>query len=207
MIDGARIASPGMLYLTLAALQRFDRPIVATVGFHLGPDLQSRSLQRGYNKRLEDDLLESIDWKHNGYRLFEVSALAGSSKYGWFGPMAESNFIAMPRSMFNELKGFKERFDFPGGGLLNLDFYKRACELKETTLVSLLGEGTFHQVHGGVMTSRTEEDMAKEFARYAEQYRQIRGVPFEIPPRVPSLLGTYRKELREALGKMLENVS
>ena len=36
---------------------------------------------------------------------------------------------------------------------MNHDLYRRACELDGTRLVVLLGEGTFHQIHGGAATS------------------------------------------------------
>src|SRR5581483_9041619 len=52
-----------------------------------------------------------------------------------------------------ELGGFDERFASPGGGYVNLDAYRRALDLPRTRLIVLLGEGTFHQVHGGAATS------------------------------------------------------
>ena len=39
-----------------------------------------------------------------------------------------------------------------------MDTYARACALPDSELVMLLGEGTFHQIHGGVMTSATEDE-------------------------------------------------
>jgi glycosyltransferase involved in cell wall biosynthesis len=207
MIDGARIASPGILYLALAALERFERPIVVTVACHLGPDLQSRSIKKGYDRLVEDRMLAAADWQNNGYKLFEVSAFGGSSEFGWFGPLAESSCMAMHRSMFCELRGFDERFDYPGGGFLNLDFFKRACELPGTTLLSLFGEGTFHQMHGGALTNLDIEHRAKELRRYEQQYRLIRGRSFELTLRSPLLFGTYRRELNQTLDKAIAKAS
>ena len=39
-----------------------------------------------------------------------------------------------------------ERYAEAGGGLVNLDFYARAAEAADL-IWTLLGEGTFHQVH------------------------------------------------------------
>ena len=183
LIDGARIASPGMLQSALAALGAFPRPVVGTLAFHLGPDFQTRSVAQGYDSRQEDALLERIDWRHDGYRLFEISAFAGSSEDGWFLPLAESNAVFLPKRLYAELGGFEETFATPGGGLVNLDFYRRACELPGSELVTLLGEATFHQVHGGAMTNRPPEEAARLWELLVEEYRRIRGVSFRRPER------------------------
>ena len=67
--------------------------------------------------------------------------------------MGESNALFMPKAMWQELGGLDEQFVLPGGGLSNHDLYRRACELDGAQLVVLLGEGTFHQIHGGAATS------------------------------------------------------
>jgi hypothetical protein len=42
--------------------------------------------------------------------------------------MFETNCLFMKRSLFEALGGADERFDYPGGGFLNLDIFKRAME-------------------------------------------------------------------------------
>lgn len=198
-IDGARIVSPGVIARALTSLEYFPRAVVSTLGFHLGPDLQTRSPAQGYCQAVEDDLLESIDWRNNGYKLFHISVLAGSSRKGWFPPIAESNFLFMPRTLFDELGGYDERFDLPGGGLVNLDFYRRAVETENTTLITLLGEGSFHQFHGGIMSNRQADDVPREFAVYARQYEAIRGKPYSVSQRQPLLFGYPESESLECL--------
>lgn len=188
MVDGARIVSPGMLRIALTSLEAFCRPVVSTLAFHLGPKVQMESVIEGYNQDVEDRLLASIDWSENGYRLFEIASLAGSSDGGWFQPIRESNGLFMPRELFEELEGFEERFSQPGGGLVNLDFYRRACELPESRLIMLLGEGTFHQIHGGVMTN-CPAPRSKRWKLYDEEYRKIRGQPFAPSTRRAMLFG------------------
>ncbi|NNC72916.1 MAG: glycosyltransferase family 2 protein [Sphingomonadaceae bacterium] len=187
MIDGARIASPGLIQTASSALSKFRRPIVTTVGFHLGPEIQTQSILNGYDKDVEDKLLDSVGWPQNGYRLFEISALAGSSKNAWLALGNESNFTVLPQSIFLELHGYEEKFDLPGGGFVNLDFFRRACELEKVTVVSLFGEATFHQVHGGIMTNRPAPKVGRELAKYREQYRKIYGFDFALPPIKPVL--------------------
>jgi glycosyltransferase involved in cell wall biosynthesis len=189
MIDGARLLTPGVLRHTLAAIRAYDDPVVATLSWHLGPDLQSRAVERGYSKHEEDRLLTRIDWQRNGYRLFEIASLAGSSDKGWFLPIAESNCLFSSRQRFERLGGYDERFDLPGGGLANLDFYARVCEDPGAQLVILLGEGSFHQLHGGVATNATAAEHAIRWRAWTRQYMELRHKPYVKPVLKPEYLG------------------
>ncbi len=120
--------------------------------------------------------------------------LAGSSAFGWFQPIAESNCLFLPRELYDELGGFDERFTQPGGGLLNLDFYRRCCELPDATLITLLGEASFHQFHGGIMANSPTEEMRRRFALYREEYQRIRGRPYQRPTRRSILFGDVSAE-------------
>lgn len=188
-VDGARLATPGMLRLARLALGADDRTVVSTLAFHLGRELQNFSLAAGYGPEAEDELLASIGWPADGYRLFEIGSLAASSAGGWLQPQAESNCVFLSRELFSELDGYCELFEAPGGGLVNLDFYRRALELPGVQLVSLLGEGTFHQVHGGVMTNRPIAEVHAMWRVYEEEHVRIRGLPFTRPTRTATLFG------------------
>ncbi len=183
-IDGARMASPGVVANAHAAM-RTERTIVSTLAFHLGSEPQMQSAKRGYDQQVEDRLLASIDWHRDGYELFTVSVFAGSSHRGWFGPMGESNGLFLSAALWQEVGGFDESFDRPGGGLVNHDLYRRTCELPYTDLTVLLGEGTFHQYHGGASTSG--RDLHDEL--WAE-YESIRGRPFVPPTKAASYYGS-----------------
>jgi hypothetical protein len=176
IIDGARIASPGLLAGALAGARLAPRPVVATLAWHLGPARHMQAEATGYDRTAEDRLLEEAGWEDDGYRLFAVSTLSGSSGRGWFGPLGESNALFMPASMWEELGGLDERFSLPGGGLVNHDLYRRACGLDGAQLVVLLGEGTFHQIHGGASTSgRVTREQA------GVEYEALRGHPYSPP--------------------------
>jgi hypothetical protein len=179
------MASPGLLRGVLDARRVHARPIVGTLGFHLGPDVQMRTVATGYDTEVEDRLLADVAWPEDGYRLFEIAALAGSSAGGWFLPMSESNALFMDRESWTLLGGFDESFELPGGGLVNLDAWKRACELPDTQPVVVLGEGTFHQVHGGVATN----DPVSHYDDYQAEHVRIRGEPFVPPTYDPVLVG------------------
>lgn len=186
-IDGARIISPGMLRHIDLATRLSERAIITSLAWHLGDKIQKISMLSGYDQNVEDRLLDSVDWKADGYELFSISCLAKSSGDGWFQPIAESSCIAVSRELYKELNGFDERFTTPGGGYAALDFYKRACDAESTDLINLLGEGTFHQFHGGIATnSRPEVHPGKLFA---EEYRELRGANYRKPTRTPLYLG------------------
>jgi hypothetical protein len=162
------------------------RAIVLTLGFHLGPEVQMKSVRDGYDQRAEDQLLERCRWTDDPYRLFEVSSLAGSSANGWLAPISESNAIFMRRELWRELGGFDERYITPGGGFANLDLLERAVGLPGCVVVTLLGEGTFHQVHGGVATN-APGGIPKQFAA---EYQAIRGRPYRQPAYETLYLGS-----------------
>jgi hypothetical protein len=174
-----------------------ERVVVATLGFHLGPEVQSVSIRQGYDRLEEDRLLAQSGWTEDGYRLFDISVFAASSRNGWFRPIVESNALFMRREMWSELGGLDERFHSPGGGLVNLDTFARSVQLPGVTVVTLLGEGTFHQVHGGVATNATDPSIHRTFGK---EYQLIRGAPFRAPQYRSLYFGTVPPNVLPSIG-------
>jgi hypothetical protein len=200
MIDGARMASPGLLHHALAAARLSPRPVIGTFSFHLGRELQQHAVPNGYDASTEDALLSTVDWENDGYALFDISVPAASSAGGWFDLPVESNALFLPNHLWEELAGYEERFEAPGGGFVNLDTFRRACELPDSTLIMLLGEGTFHQVHGGVSTNNREpEEARRRYEAFHEEYVRIRGRPFGKSDRRPLLVGTPSRQAVSAI--------
>lgn len=197
-IDGARMASPGLLRAALNAYKVDPTKIIGSLAFHLGPDVQMRSVAAGYDQATEDKLLASVPWRQDGYTLFSVSVLAGSSHEGWFGTIAESNAVFLDRTLWDRLGGLDERFAAPGGGLVNLDFWQRAVAASDNAPCVVLGEGTFHQVHGGAATNGSEGDRRA----MNEEYERIFGKPFTPPRYTPQLIGSLSPQLAERFGNM-----
>ena len=189
MIDGARMVTPGLLGYARRAFALYADPVVTCPAWHLGPKLQQLSVSEGYDKKREDALLAGIDWRRNGYRLFEIGAPAGSSKDGCFMAMTESNAVFLQRDRFDALGGYDPAFDLPGGGMVNLDFYRRACERTRTDLVVLFGEGSFHQLQGGISTNVPRDETRRRVATWKAQYETIRGGPYRPPEARPVFLG------------------
>lgn len=190
MVDGARMVSPGLVFYLMKAHALYVEAVIATPGYHLGEELQQHAVSKGYDETREQELLSSIDWRNNGYALFEISCLSGTSQSGFFLPIGETNTLGLSKAVFNRLGGFDTGFTDTGGGQCNLDFYKRMVELPETTLVLLPGEGSFHQYHGGVTTGRdTGEERERMMQRHFDQYKSLRGAYYEPPMKEAVLLG------------------
>ena len=196
-IDGARILSPGILKYILSAFRLHENPFIYTLGMHLGDKLQNNAIKEGYNRQIEDKLLSTVDWKNNGYELFKISTLAASSKGGYFSPIDESNCFSMTKSDFLSIGGFDESFTSPGCGLANLDIFNKAHENNMLFHVFLLGEATFHQIHGGVATNVPIEQ--HPLIEMQNEYANIRGRMFESFFRTPVYYGSLSKEYHEKL--------
>ena len=182
MIDGARLLTPGIVKNTIRGHRLSPRAIVTAPGYHLGYELQQKAVGSGYHVEQEKALMASISWPEDGYRLFEIACFSGSCAAGFYLPHGESNCISMPRELWQALGGYDARFDMRGGGVVNLDLYKRACEYPGITHVFLHGEGTFHKFHGGVTTGGEEAETRQKFiTAIMEQYQTIRGRKFELP--------------------------
>lgn len=191
MIDGAHILTPGVFRLALAAFAAFDNAVVATRYFWLGPDAQNHSIEEGYCQEVEDRLIAKIRWPEDGYRLFEIGSplMGGSENINWMNRLFESNCFFMPRDFFRGIGGADERFDFPGGGFINSDIFKRAVDHPDTTPVQLIGEGCFHQIHGGTTTNISVEKRSRDLERYLDQYEAIRGDRDIMTSSIFSFLG------------------
>lgn len=187
LIDGARMASPRLLATALEAAQLHARPIIGTLSFHLGPDVQMRSVERGYCQEVEDQLLASVDWVADPYRLFEISVFSEASRNGWFVIPAETNALFLTREHWNSLGGYDPAFVSPGGGRANLDTWARACADTSGRIILLLGEATFHQVHGGIATGATKQSPI--FQQFRDEYFRIRQRAFTFPTATPLFFG------------------
>lgn len=192
VIDGAHILSPGIYTRASRVFEQFESPFVAGVSFHLGPKQQNESVKEGYNQQVEDRLLTRCGWRENGYRLYTIAGSFADPGMGWFGCAFESGCFAIGKQDYLALGGFDERFVARGGGLVALDFFQRAVSREKGDYVMLLGEGSFHQFHGGVASNATKA--AHPWKEFHDEYQRIRGKSFARVPRRPFYFGTLPNE-------------
>ncbi len=188
MIDGARMVTPGVVQNVLMAFSLNADAMVTVPGYHLGENEQQFHLTHGYTEEKEQALLDEIDWQRNGYRLFDISCLSGANPNGIFHPFMECNCLFTSAEVFREIGQADERFDLPGGGALNLCIYRKIAMHARTRAFMLAGEGSFHQLHGGVTTSEIvqRDDILR---RQSDQLNELLGQPFRSPTVEPILLG------------------
>lgn len=190
MIDGAHMISPGVFRNTERAFRLFAKPFVAVTPFHIGPYMQNDAHLNFYDQKAEDELLATIDWKGNGYRLFNVSAECADMSRGWFGCLFESGCFGIRRNDYLLMGGMDERFQSPGGGMVSLEFFHRAVRDMTRDYVMLIGEGSFHQFHGGVATGSAWTD--HPWKVFHAEYESITGKPYFRVARIPYYMGSMR---------------
>jgi cephalosporin hydroxylase len=186
MIDGAHVLTPGVLHYGMKGLSTYAPAIASAKQWYVGPGQQPEAVAGGYDRAFEDQLFAEIDWPTDGYRLFEVGHFIGDRD--WFDGDWESNCIFVRRALLEQVGGMDESFSVAGGGFVNLDFFERMVSSPGVSLVTMLGEGSFHQVHGGTTTNLSEPDQL--IRSYADQYEELRGRRFQVPPQRAHYIGS-----------------
>jgi cephalosporin hydroxylase len=174
MIDGAHVLTPSVLHFGLKGLKTYAPAIVATQQWYIGPGQQADAMSDGYDQAYEDRLFGRIGWPRAGDRLFDIGHFVGGRD--WLDGVWESNCMFVPRAQLEQVGGFDESFSMPGGGFANLDLYERLGSSPDVTVVSIIGEGSFHQLHGGVTTNQAEADARTDrIFGYREHFADLRG--------------------------------
>ena len=195
MIDGARMIMPGVFSWALRLLELAPGSAVEVRGWHLGPKFQPESVPEGYNHETETELLNQVRWWENGYRLFKIAAASAQTRRGLGTPASESNCFFLSRKLFDQIGGFDERYEAAGGGHVNLDFYYRAVEAADHVW-TLLGEGTFHQVHGGAATSLSVDELREAATHWRAESTRLRGPLSPVDAKKFILAGHFPPEFQ-----------
>jgi cephalosporin hydroxylase len=92
----------------------------------------------------------------------------------------------------------------PGGGFVNLDFFERMGSSPDVTLVSILGEGSFHQVHGGTTTNAGDVGERRDLiAEYNQHYLERRGRGYHSPTKPFHYVGSLTPAARRTRARLL----
>ena len=177
MIDGAHMLTPGVLQEARLAWQENPDAVVAVRHWFIGGDQRWLAIA-GYTREQENRLFDRIRWPVNGYDLFRIGAPIGENPEPWFDGLSESNCLMLPTQLYDRIGGFDEAFGDAGGGFANLDLWRRTCEAADGPLVSLVGEASFHQFHGGTTTNVDDAEKDLRVRSYSNAYRALRGEDF-----------------------------
>jgi cephalosporin hydroxylase len=189
MIDGAHVLTPQVLRYGVAGIRTYGPAITVTQQWYIGPGQQPDAMLAGYDRAYEDDLFSNIEWPQDGYRLFEIGHFIGDRD--WFDGLWESNCIFVPRRLLEQHGAFDERFSEPGGGYANLELYERLGSIPGVNVVTILGEGSFHQLHGGTTTNVADpSERRSTISAFAEHFEAMHGRPFRGPGKTLHYVGT-----------------
>src|SRR6476660_4471107 len=177
MIDGAHVLTPGVLRYGMAGLRTYEPALAVVQQWYVGPGQQPDAMLDGYDQAYEDDLFRHVEWPLDGYRLFDIGHFIGERD--WLDGLWESNCIVVPRSLLEQVGAFDESFSMPGGGYANLELYERLGASPDVNVTTMLGEGSFHQVHGGTTTNLADpSERHQRISSYARHYQELRGRGF-----------------------------
>ena len=208
MIDGARMLTPRVVENALRAAQVDENALVVVPGYNLGPAEHHLQQEHDYDESREQLILEASQWQRYGYALFNIASVGGAHLQGIFHPLMESNCLCLSRRVFEEIGGADERFDETGGGSLNQYIY-RAAGIHPLSRYFFLtpGEGSFHQIHGGVST-RHREDRTELIAgfksRLEQRWLDTYGEAYCALRREPILLGAVPRPAQRFLRRYVE---
>ena len=170
--DGARICSKNILDDYIKILNKSEFDICTCPSYHLGFDLQRKSILSGYNSKFEDNILKRSRWWLEGSSIFDISVLGGSSDSNLYKKLqVESNCLGISKKFFLEIGGFSKNFKIPGGGQINIEFFQKLVSNKKTKINYFINHGTFHQLHGGMSTN--SKDFKKQKKNENEELKNI----------------------------------
>ena len=188
MIDGAHMLTPGVVRNTRMLVQYAPRPVINVPQYTLGPASQNLR-SHGNSFEAEGAALQELGWPAQGYSLFDYGVMPGENMNRHALDSIESNCLITTREVLEECGGFDERFDEPGAGLANIEFFTRLVHCPENQYILLPGEGSFHQDHGGTTTSATTEDRERLVESFYVKYREVTGDDHNFTFRSPFLFG------------------
>lgn len=202
IIDGARMLSPRVIEHALIANNASSDAVAMVPGYHIGSQEQHLHSE-SYTFEQDQQLLDSIHWQTNGYRLFEISTFSNGNRRGFLQPMMECSCVFAAHSNFEKIGFADSRFMLAGGGAINLHIYRSLGMLKDSKLFVLAGEGSFHQYHGGATTSH-DDQRENLMAQYMEQLNECWPDGFQALRREPTLLGSISSQANKALASSCE---
>jgi hypothetical protein len=191
LIDGARMLTPRVLKYALQA-SHIPGAVIAVPGYYL---TEQGKTERGTAEREaleilshEQTILAESGWREDGYQLFRHACFSNGNRSGFMEPLMECNALFCERSLLQALGGAEQCFNLQGGGALNLHMYRQIATAANTRLITLPGEGNFHQFHGGTSTTPGSERDAL-VNTFKQQLDEFWPGGFKGVTREPTLFG------------------
>ncbi len=195
MIDGAHLLSPGVIRSTMEIRQLFENPVINVPQYLLGAEAQNLLPDdRPDPFETETADLAEMGWPEQGYSLFtyalKATEVADRNPFQW----AETNCLITTREVLERCGGFDERFDEPGAGMANVEFFHRLTHDPDNQYVLLAGEGSFHQDHHGTTTGVSVDVRKERVDRFHQRNEELFGYRFPALCRSPFVYGVVRND-------------
>jgi len=194
IIDGAHILTPGVLSEFFHIIKLNPDAFVFTTKYHIGDYHQNDSLTLGHNQEKEDQLFERVNWKKNGYLLYHISNFY-QSPFFEFSASSESNCFFVKTKELKATEVYDKDYYSKGGGLINLDTFKHLTLNPKLENFCILGEGSFHQFHGGASTN--VERIEHPVAEYNMEYYALNNKPYSSPIYTCKFYGSYDRTIQQ----------
>lgn len=188
ILDGARLLTPNTLQQALTAFRYNHHALVMVPAYHIGHQEQELHATEDYNEESEQAFLQSLAWQEDGYRLFDHCCPSPGNRQGYLTPFMECCALFAHADHFKRINYADTRFDLKGGGSMNLHMFRSLGMDINIEPVVLVGEGSFHQIHGGVTTSADAQRGALIEA-FNRQLNSCWDGQFHALRREPTLLG------------------
>ncbi len=141
LVDGARMVTPGVVSNILAAQRVAGTPVVSVPGYHLGEQLHQEAVPTGYTAGQEQEALAELDWRADGYRLFDMAVLSASCREGYLRPIGGEQLHRRARAgCSTHSAASTSASSRRGGGFVNLDFYRRRSRSRDTDPAARRGD-------------------------------------------------------------------
>jgi len=203
LLDGARMLTPRVIEHVLASNRMFKNPIVAVPAYHIG-EHEHENYNTGREKE-EQELLKDSNWKKDGYELFNHACNSIANPRGYFHPLMECNALFCSRESFKAINVGNDAFNLLGGGSYNLHLYRSLGLNTDQALVILPGEGSFHQFHSGVTTSKNQANRSTLLTQFNEQLNSHWGGQYKALAREPILFGNIPKQAHRFMQTACDN--
>ncbi len=201
IIDGARMVTPRIIEYALSISRTSTNPLAVVPSFNLGPFPHHKNIDHQYSEAIEEALLARANWKENGYRLFDICNLGEANPRGIFQPFMESNCFFASKNNFSTIGYADTQFQYAGGGALNMHMFRSIGMLDQCKHYwMMVGEGSFHQLHGGVTTSQQDtQNREQTLKQFQEQLETIWDGRFLALEREPLLIGSANSHAQSFL--------
>jgi hypothetical protein len=206
--DGGMVVTPGVVRAILDAIRLNGNAVVAVPAYDISVDTRKMPVRGSHNLVAQTHLLNSIHWKEDGYRLFDIGIPRNSSNgVGYFLNITESSFLTLPKRLFEAIGIYDEYSHFEGSGYSNLVIFNRVCEQENTPIYLALFEGTFSQYHNRDKTGLGNGSGRNFLSTLARKVPGIQGEGFAISGRRFEVIGRLNRHATPLTIEILKNIS